>query len=106
MTYDPVDRPEVANLLRIYSAIEGIDVKKSPQLFTDDNMFSFKEKVSNKLIDRVCPIGEQALNLCEKEEDRLLEIIDNGAVKANRVAEQTMRQMKERVGLLRRGSDK
>ena len=103
VAYDPVNRPEVANLLRIYSAIEGIDVKKAPQLFTDDNMFSFKEKVSNKLIDRVCPIGEQALDLCEKEEDRLLEVIDSGANKANKVAEQTMRQMKERVGLLRRG---
>ena len=54
-------------------------------------MFSFKEKVSNKLIDRVCPIGEQALNLCEKEEDRLLEVIDSGANKANKVAEQTIR---------------
>ena len=27
--YDPINRPEVANLLRIYSAIEGIDVNKS-----------------------------------------------------------------------------
>ena len=90
MTYDPKNRPEVANLLRIYSAIEGIDVAKAPQLFADDNMFSFKEKVSNKLIDRVCPIGERALNLCEKEEDRLLEIIDNGAQKASRVAERTL----------------
>ena len=30
VTYDPNTRPEVANLLRIYSAIEGIDVTKSP----------------------------------------------------------------------------
>ena len=69
-------------------------------------MFSFKEKVSNKLIDRVCPIGEKALNLCEKEEGLLLEIVDKGAEKANKVAEQTIKQMKEKVGLLRRGSAK
>ena len=67
-------------------------------------MFSFKEKVSNKLIDKICPIGEKALNLCENEEERLLEIIDQGAQKANKVAEQTMIQVKEKVGLLRRGS--
>ena len=30
VTYEPAKRPEVANLLRIYSAIEGIDVQKSP----------------------------------------------------------------------------
>lgn len=30
ITYDPIERPEVANLLRIYSALEGIEVHKSP----------------------------------------------------------------------------
>jgi len=30
ITYEPELRPELSNLLRIYSAIEGIDVKKSP----------------------------------------------------------------------------
>ena len=29
ITYDPVDRPELANLLRIYSALASIDPKKS-----------------------------------------------------------------------------
>ena len=30
ITYDPQSRPEVANLLRIYSALEGIEVHKTP----------------------------------------------------------------------------
>eukprot|EP00356_Strombidium_inclinatum_P001267 CAMPEP_0170512420 /NCGR_PEP_ID=MMETSP0208-20121228/66839_1 /TAXON_ID=197538 /ORGANISM="Strombidium inclinatum, Strain S3" /LENGTH=99 /DNA_ID=CAMNT_0010796045 /DNA_START=500 /DNA_END=799 /DNA_ORIENTATION=+ len=64
ITYDPEERPEVANLLRIYSALEGIPVQSSPELFEGDNMFSFKEKLTNKLIDKVCPIGERALDLC------------------------------------------
>ena len=29
ITYDPIERPEVANLLRIYSALAGINPKKS-----------------------------------------------------------------------------
>ena len=102
VTYMPGERPEVSNLLRIYAALEGIDVKKAPALFADDNMFSFKEKLSNKLIDKICPIGETALTLCEKEEGRLLEVVDTGAQKANKVAEETLRQLKEKVGLLRR----
>lgn len=61
--YDPVNRPEVANLLRIYGALEGIPVSKVDQLFEDDNMFSFKEKLSNCLIDRICPIGDMAMDL-------------------------------------------
>ena len=65
ITYDAEERPEVANLLRIYSALEGIDVRKSPQMFEGDNMFAFKEKLSNTIIDKICPIGEKAMSLCQ-----------------------------------------
>jgi hypothetical protein len=57
-------------------------------------MFAFKEKMTNLLIDKVCPIGEQAMNLCVKEEDRLLDILDKGAKTAHTRAETTMVQMK------------
>ena len=45
-------RPELYNLLRIYAALEGIEYSKVDQLFENDNMFSFKEKLSAKLIDK------------------------------------------------------
>jgi len=50
--------------LSIYAALEGVDVKKLDKLFENDNMFSFKEKLSNKIIDKICPIGERAQKLC------------------------------------------
>ena len=93
--YDPVNRPEVANLLRIYAALEGIPVGKVDQLFQEDNMFSFKEKLSNKLIDKICPIGDKTLDLCRNQEGMLLEIVDMGAKEANEVAERTLSQMKK-----------
>ena len=52
ISYNPVERPELSNLLRIYAAIEGIDHKNVDKLFDNDNMFSFKEKLSAKLIDK------------------------------------------------------
>ena len=58
-------------------------------------MFSFKEKFNNKLIDKICPIGEKALKLCEDEEDSLLEIIDEGAKIASIKASTTLAQMKQ-----------
>ena len=82
ITYEPHDRPELTNLLRIYAALEGQEAKKVVGLFADDNMFAFKEKLSNKLIDKICPIGEEAINLCENKEDFLLETLDEGARKA------------------------
>ena len=38
----------------------------------------FKYKIAY-LCFRICPIGEKALSLCDKEEDYLLEILDKGA---------------------------
>ena len=57
-------------------------------------MFTFKEKISDMLIDKICPIGEKAMKLCSDEEDRLLEIIDDGAKQAELQAQKTMMQMK------------
>jgi len=87
ITYDPENRPELANLLRIYAALEGIAVNKVHTVFEGDNMFSFKEKLSNKLVDKICPIGDKAMQLCEKNEGLLLEVVDNGAKEANKIAE-------------------
>ena len=58
-------------------------------------MFSFKEKLSNKLIDKICPIGDRTLELCQQHEGMLLEICDMGAKKANEQAERTLSEMKK-----------
>ena len=65
-------------------------------------MFQFKEKISDKLIDKICPIGEKALTMCEKEEDRLLEILDQGSKTAASKADKTLAAIKAQVGILRR----
>lgn len=64
-------------------------------------MFSFKQKLSKTLVDRICPIGEKAMQMCEFEEDRLLEILDNGAKDAAKNAEATLAQAKRQMGILR-----
>ena len=58
-------------------------------------MFSFKEKLSDKLIDKICPIGDKTLDLCLKNEDMLLEIVDKGANEANEIANRTLSKMKK-----------
>lgn len=104
ITYDPIERPELANLLRIYAALAGgeLSPERAPELFEGDNMFAFKEKLSDMLIDKICPIGERALTMCSTEEDRLLEVLDEGAREATRNAELTISQLKSQAGILRR----
>ena len=74
----------MANLLRIYAALEGIDPKLAPLAFEGDNMSAFKDRLTDKLIDKICPIGERAMNMCSNEEGKLLDIIDQGARKADK----------------------
>lgn len=50
-------------------------------------MFAFKEKLSDLIVDKICPIGEKALKMCETDEDVLLEILDDGARKAHAKAD-------------------
>ena len=78
-------------------------MKKVDVLFTEDNMASFKNKLANKVIDKVCPIGEKAMSLCANEEGRLLEILDKGSRQAQLAADLTMLELKKRAGILRRG---
>ena len=42
------------------------------------------------------------MKLCANEEDLLMEVLDQGAKRAQSVAEVTLREMKAKVGILRR----
>jgi len=72
------------------------------QLFTEDNMASFKTKLANKIIDRVCPIGDKAMTMCANHEDQLLDLLDQGAREATKAADLTLLEMKLKTGLLRK----
>lgn len=102
ITYEPKERPELANLLRIYSSIKNVPLDKIDQVFENDNMKSLKEKIGNALVDRICPIGDKTRELLDKREDYLYDVIDKGAKKANDVAEGTLEQAKRQVGIIRR----
>lgn len=51
---------------------------------------------------RICPIGEKSLDLCKNKEGYLLDVIDQGGKNANEIAKQTLLEMKEKVGILRK----
>ena len=42
INFDPEGRPELANLLRVWASLKGIDVRLADEYFQEDNMFSFK----------------------------------------------------------------
>ena len=53
------NRPEVSNLLKIYSVMKGISTKKAEAEFEYKNLQDFKEQLAVLMTKTICPIAEK-----------------------------------------------
>ena len=88
-------------MLNIYASIKSIDPINLEGYFADDNMYSFKMKLADALIDTICPIGERYHALL-KDEGYILEALERGAKEANAQAEKTISLIKNGLKILPR----
>ena len=77
-----------------------MDVNNLEEYFEEDNMYTFKMKLADALIDKICPIGEKYHALL-KEEGYILETLEKGAKQANAQAEKTIGNIRKGLGLLK-----
>ena len=87
--------------MNIYASVKNIPAVNLEEYLVDDNMYSFKMKLADALIDTICPIGE-AYNTLLQEEGRLMEILHDGAKEANKAANNTMNLIRKGLKLLPR----
>jgi tryptophanyl-tRNA synthetase len=91
-------RPEVQNLINIYCAL----TEKTPEYLYQDfggkNFSPFKEHLADACIETLKPMREKFVHLMNHE-DHLKAVIDCGVQKARTVAEKTMADVKETIGL-------
>ena len=90
-------RPEAKNLLGIYSSLSGLSLIKSVELFEGKNFSEFKEKLSQVLIEKITPISAEIKKLTG-EKEFLDKILLEGCGKANNIASNKIKRMKEIVG--------
>ncbi len=90
-------RPEVLNLLGIYSCLSNQSINKVKSEFEGKNFSFFKDKLSDLLVDKIEPIGKKIKNLL-KDEKYLDKILDDGARKASKLALKKITEMKTLVG--------
>ena len=96
ITYDPIKRPEISNLMDIYCGITGINPEEA-QLNKMNNS-EFKETLSSALIEKICPIHEKALQIL-KDEKYFQQILKDGMMKAKNMAEKNMKKIREVIGI-------
>ena len=92
-------KPEALNLLNIYSEI----TKKSLEVVLNEvsgKEYSFlKTKLSEILINEITPIGKEIDKLL-KDKAYLTQILKKGKEKANIIAEENLKNIREKVGLI------
>ena len=70
-------RPEVQNLLGIYSSLKNQEIKKSIIEFNGRNFSDFKEILSEIVIEKISPISKE-INMLLKNKDYIDKILEEG----------------------------
>ncbi|MEX8033320.1 tryptophan--tRNA ligase [Microbacterium sp. 20-116] len=100
--FDRDEKPGVSNLLVIYSALTGRDVTSIEDEYAGRGYGDFKKGLAEVVVNEFEPVRTRALELLDDpaELDRVLAV---NAGKAASVAEKTLTDVYDRIGLLRRG---
>ena len=91
------NRPEVLNLLGIFSSLSNQTIEKSINEFSGKNFSIFKEKLTNLLIEKIEPISKE-INKLLNDQKHLDGILHEGSEKANEFASKKIKEIKKIMG--------
>lgn len=100
VAFDVENKPGVSNLLTIESALTGISIADLVAKYDGKGYGDFKAGVATVVIEHLTPIQERYYELIDSEE--LDTILDEGAAKANAIANKTLKKMENAMGLGRK----
>ena len=92
------NRYEAANLISIYASINEIEVSKVLKEFGGKNFSTFKSKLSESIVEKICPIGKEIKKLI-KDKRYLDEILIKGAKRAELIAKHNLKEIYDIIGL-------
>ena len=97
--YDKENKPGVANLMTIYSAVTGKTYEQIETEFAGCGYGKFKPAVGEAVVETLRPIREESTKLM-KDKAYLESVYRAGAEKASYVAEKTLRKVYKKVGFV------
>ncbi len=90
-------RPEVENLLGIYSSLSSQSLKNSINEFSGKNFSEFKEKLVDLVVEKISPISIE-INKLQKDNNHIDTVLKEGGKRANVIASKKVEEMKKIVG--------
>jgi len=91
------ERPEVENLLGIYSSLNNQTLSDSINEFGGKNFSEFKQKLSDLVVEKISPISNE-INKLKKDNNFIDEILKDGAEKADKITSKKVKEMKKIIG--------
>ena len=92
-------KPEALNLLNIYSEISKSSLEKVLKEMSGKEYSYLKAKLTEILISEITPIGKEIKKLLG-DKAHLEQILRKGREKANIIAEENLKNIREKVGLI------
>lgn len=98
--FDKDNKPGISNLLTIYSILTNKPIAEIEEKYEGKGYGEFKADLAQVVINTITPIQQKYYELMESSE--LDEILDQGAEKANYVANKMLKKMENAMGLGRK----
>ena len=95
--FDAENKPGISNLLNIYSALSEKTVAELETMYEGKGYGDFKKDLVEVTIDALAPIKQRYKEIRESKE--LIEILNDGAQKADAIAQETMKRVRKNFGL-------
>ncbi len=92
-------KPEALNLINIYSEISETTIEKVLNEMSGKEYSFLKTKLADLLISEITPVGKEIKKLLV-DRSHLEEILKKGREKANFIAEENIKNIREKVGLI------
>jgi tryptophanyl-tRNA synthetase len=92
-------RPEISNLVNIYSALSSLDVDKVCEEMNKRDMKHFKKELTDLIISVISPIREEMNDLL-RDHSHLYEILKKGTEKAAEIANHNIKEIKDIIGFV------
>ena len=96
---DAANSPAIANLLNIYSAFSGLPTKDVIKKYSNKGYAEFKNDLADVVVEKLEPFQTKYKKL-EKDKKAVIKILKDGVKKAAAIANQTLAEVKEKIGFL------
>ncbi len=95
--FDIENKPGISNLLSIFSALSGKSIEELEAMYEGKGYGDFKKDLVEVTVEALAPIKARYEEI--RHSDELIEILKDGAARADAIAQKTMQRVKDNFGL-------